>query len=180
MATGQKGAQSTVPTSEQPTINQDDASAKAPFRKLTLIFCAWKALLLSLAAFCPGPGYDTSGLVVFNTTLQRHQGFDLLSRFNRLTLNLFRWDAFYFVKSAERGYVFEQEWAFSGTYSDFLRAMVHCKRCHPLSPEMSKFSIDELQMYPVLRNRRCSTILWPGSSFPPCPTTYPSLYSIIS
>ncbi|KAF1845452.1 glycosyltransferase family 76 protein [Cucurbitaria berberidis CBS 394.84] len=90
-------------------------------RQLALIFCSWKALLLLLAAFCPGPGYDTSALVLFNPSTHRHDNLDDLSRQDRLTINLFRWDAFYFVKSAERGHTFEQDWAFSWAYSQLLK-----------------------------------------------------------
>jgi phosphatidylinositol glycan class V len=90
-------------------------------KQLVLIFCAWKALLLLLAAFCPGPGYDTSGLILLDASLHRHTNFNSLTRYDRLTLNLLRWDALYFVKAAERGQVHEQAWAFSWAYSHLLR-----------------------------------------------------------
>ncbi|KAH7383226.1 GPI mannosyltransferase 2 [Pyrenochaeta sp. MPI-SDFR-AT-0127] len=89
-------------------------------KQLVLIFCAWKSLLLLLAAFCPGPGYDTSALISIDKSSHRHQNIDTFPRHDRLTLNLFRWDAFYFVTAAERGHVYEQEWAFSWTYAHFL------------------------------------------------------------
>jgi len=97
-------------------------------RRLLLIFLAWKTVLLLLAAFCPGPGYDTSGLILFNASTHRHVEFLSSSRLDRLTLNLFRWDALYFVKAAQRGYVHEQEWAFSWAYSHILNTVGQCKK----------------------------------------------------
>ncbi|CAO2655941.1 Nn.00g047440.m01.CDS01 [Neocucurbitaria sp. VM-36] len=70
--------------------------------------------------FCPGPGYDTSALILFDQSNLRHENFNDLPRHDRLTLNLLRWDAFYFVRAAERGKIFEQEWAFSWAYSRLL------------------------------------------------------------
>ncbi|RAR02547.1 glycosyltransferase family 76 protein [Stemphylium lycopersici] len=96
-------------------------SAGRQVNRLVFIFCAWKALLLILAAFCPGPGYDTSSFILLDTSVQRHDHFHAVSRFNRFIINLFRWDALYFVKAAERGQVHEQAWAFSGVYSHLLR-----------------------------------------------------------
>lgn len=61
---------------------------------LTGIFASWKALLLLVAWSAPGDGYDTS------TTLLPYSN------------KLVRWDAIYFVQMAQRGHVFEQEWAF--------------------------------------------------------------------
>jgi hypothetical protein len=89
-------------------------------RQLVLIFFLWKTMLLGLAAFCPGPGYDTSALMLMDPSINRHTNFSSLSRGDRLTLNLFRWDALYTVKAAERGKLHEQEWAFSWAYSRLL------------------------------------------------------------
>ncbi|KAF2707007.1 glycosyltransferase family 76 protein [Pleomassaria siparia CBS 279.74] len=86
-------------------------------RRLIPIFVAWKCCLLLLAAFSPGPGYDTSSLILLNTSANRHDELQSLSRCERFALRIFRWDALYFVKSAQRGYVHEQEWAFSWAYS---------------------------------------------------------------
>ena len=85
--------------------------------QLVLVFSAWKALLFLLTAFCPGPGYDTSGLILAEASAARYANLESSNRFDRFALNLFRWDALYFVKAAERGVVFEQEWAFSPTFS---------------------------------------------------------------
>lgn len=84
---------------------------------LVLVFFLWKALLLTLAAFCPGPGYDTSSLILIDPSVHRHESFPNSSRLHRLTLNLFRWDALYYVGGAQRGKIHEQEWAFSWAYS---------------------------------------------------------------
>ncbi|KAH8730862.1 GPI mannosyltransferase 2 [Phaeosphaeriaceae sp. PMI808] len=90
---------------------------KSHRRQLVLIFSLWKGLLHLLAAFCPGPGYDTSAVILLDPSTSRHENFTNLSRYNRLVLNLMRWDALYFVKAAERGKIYEQEWAFSWAYS---------------------------------------------------------------
>lgn len=113
----------------QPTANMATTKGeeKHHIRHLVFIFCLWKALLLTLAAFCPGPGYDTSALMLLDPTANRHNNFSKLSRSGRLTLNLFRWDALYFVKAAERGKVHEQEWAFSWAYSKLLDFVGQCK-----------------------------------------------------
>jgi phosphatidylinositol glycan class V len=90
------------------------------YRRLAVIFLIWKAVLFTLAAVCPGPGYDTSALILLDPSVARHENFADLTRHERLTLNLFRWDALYSVKAAERGKVHEQEWAFSWTYARLL------------------------------------------------------------
>lgn len=86
-------------------------------RRLIPIFLAWKTVLLLVATFSPGPGYDTSALILLNSSTNRHAELQSPSLVDRITLNTFRWDAFYFVKSAQRGHVYEQEWAFSWAYS---------------------------------------------------------------
>jgi phosphatidylinositol glycan class V len=88
-----------------------------PVRQLMLIFFVWKTLLHILTALCPGPGYDTSALILIDPSVSRHENFSTSSWSDRLVLNLFRWDALYFIKAAERGKVHEQEWAFSWAYS---------------------------------------------------------------
>jgi phosphatidylinositol glycan class V len=95
--------------------------------QLVLVFSAWKALLFLLTAFCPGPGYDTSGLILADPSATRYANLELSNRFDRFTLNLLRWDALYFVKAAERGVVFEQEWAFSPTFSRLMGVTGRCE-----------------------------------------------------
>lgn len=99
----------------------------APHKYLLQIFCAWKLLLLVLATFCPGPGYDTSALILLDNSARRHDNFEQLSWTNQLVLNSFRWDAIYFVKAAERNKIHEQEWAFSWAYSHLLRVTAQCE-----------------------------------------------------
>jgi phosphatidylinositol glycan class V len=96
-------------------------------RQLIPIFIAWKTTLLFLAILSPGPGYDTSSLILLNNSTDRHVEVQSSSVVDRLTLNTFRWDALYFVKSAQRGYVHEQEWAFSWAYSYLLNTAARCE-----------------------------------------------------
>lgn len=115
-----------------------DSSEKWDKRHLVLIFCVWKVLLLLLSAFTPGPGYDTSGFVLYDSSIDRYDHFASISRGDRLTINLLRWDAIYFVKAAERGHIFEQEWAFSWANSHLLRAVEQCETlCHPYDPALT-------------------------------------------
>jgi phosphatidylinositol glycan class V len=104
------------------------ATSASDRRWLIAVFCAWKALLSLLTAFCPGPGYDTSALILSDESANRYANFEAASRLDHLVLNLFRWDALYFVKAAERGLVFEQEWAFSPAFSQLLSVTGRCKR----------------------------------------------------
>lgn len=71
-----------------------------------------------MALCSPGPGYDTSSSLI-EASLGKE-----LPVFLRLLINkLKRWDAIYFVKTAERGYLFEQEWAFGW---GFTRVVAFC------------------------------------------------------
>lgn len=87
----------------------------ANIASIATLFAIWKTLLLAIVAASPGPGYDTStvlmladpraGVPTSSTTLVSRAVEHLLTR-------LVRWDSVYFVNIAQRGYVFEQEWAF--------------------------------------------------------------------
>lgn len=128
----------TIMASVGDNISTADLFEKWRKRHLIFVFCAWKGLLLLLSAFCPGPGYDTSGLVLSNPSARRHDELNDASRTDRLTINLLRWDAIYFVKAAERGHIFEQEWAFSWANSHLLRAIEQCEPfCHPSKPVLT-------------------------------------------
>ncbi|OJD14462.1 hypothetical protein AJ78_05197 [Emergomyces pasteurianus Ep9510] len=93
-----------------------------PLGSLTGIFVLWKLLLLLAIIASPGPGYDTS------TTLLPSQNVTVpLLRvgvaggwWRSSLLKFVRWDAIYFVSIAQRGYLFEQEWAFGYGYTKFL------------------------------------------------------------
>jgi phosphatidylinositol glycan class V len=104
------------------------ASDASNQRQLVSVFCAWKSLLFGITALCPGPGYDTSGLILLDSTASRYANLNSSSWFNKFVLNLFRWDALYFVKAAERGLVFEQEWAFSPAFSKLMGVMGQCEQ----------------------------------------------------
>ncbi|KAL5401694.1 hypothetical protein PMIN03_011302 [Paraphaeosphaeria minitans] len=98
--------------------------SRKPSTRLIQTFFAWKAVLFIVAALSPGPGYDTSALIASNPSSSRHVDFHSWSILSRVSLSFFRWDALYFVKSAQRGYHYEQEWAFSWAYSLSLKTLV--------------------------------------------------------
>ncbi|KAI1118189.1 GPI mannosyltransferase 2 [Nemania sp. NC0429] len=79
-----------------------------PLESLTYIFLAWKAFLLAIALGSGvSPAYDTS-----STLLSTHRATFYESAFD-LATRLTRWDAIYFIRASQRGYLFEQEWAFA-------------------------------------------------------------------
>lgn len=112
----------------QPSSPPMAATKVSDRRRLVLGFFAWKALLFLLTAFCPGHGYDSSALILTDASDNRHINHEFSSLLNHLILNLFRWDALYFVKAAERSLVFEQEWAFSPVFSQLLNVTTQCER----------------------------------------------------
>lgn len=91
------------------------ASLKA-WQQLVCLFIFWKFLLLSIASLSPGPGYDTSTQLLFSSGLSEPADHGHSARFAFLQLvaeKLTRWDGIYLASLAHRGYVYEQEWAFS-------------------------------------------------------------------
>ncbi|OCK84956.1 glycosyltransferase family 76 protein [Lepidopterella palustris CBS 459.81] len=98
-----------------------------PIKSLTLLFVFWKILLLLVAAASPLPGYDTSTVVLLRGGTLESGGRRLHPKsctiVDRLSINLVRWDSIYFVKAAERGYVYEQEWAFSWTFTRVINSV---------------------------------------------------------
>ncbi|KAI4723498.1 mannosyltransferase [Aureobasidium sp. EXF-10727] len=93
----------------------------ADLRTLACLFCAWKLLLLCIAYASPGPGYDTSTTLLLARAQPSVTENTLLEDFaKRLVSKLVRWDALYFVSVAQRGYLFEQEWAWGWGYTKFL------------------------------------------------------------
>lgn len=82
-----------------------------PICSLVTIWALWKSLLLLMAVASPGPGYDTStSLLLLHNATRPTESSSKIVHF--VTGKLNRWDAIYFVKLAERGYLLEQEWAF--------------------------------------------------------------------
>ena len=100
-------------------------------RSLTIYFVLWKVFLLLVIILTPGPGYDTSTTLLGaaqglefqgdkeqDASVSAVVGSTVLPSFAR---KLVRWDSIYFVNIAERGYLFEQEWAFG--YPNLLRML---------------------------------------------------------
>jgi phosphatidylinositol glycan class V len=85
-----------------------------PVQSLTLCFLAWKTLLLISAAASPGEGYDTSASLIGSP---ENPAGGLPAPVQYVVEKLTKWDAIYFVKVANRGYLFEQEWAFGWGFS---------------------------------------------------------------
>ncbi|KAK7426574.1 ER membrane glycoprotein subunit of the GPI transamidase complex-like protein [Neonectria magnoliae] len=89
-----------------------------PLLSLAAAFAAWKTFLLAIAlAAAAAPDYDTSTAVFFDAVYGPAAAVPLLAA--RLT----RWDALYFVASAHRGYVYEQEWAFNAGLPALVRLL---------------------------------------------------------
>lgn len=84
--------------------------------RLAAFLGLWKCLLLVVATLSPGPGYDTSTQILFRPYPDAAKSWSFTIAQN-LAAKLTRWDAIYFAASSERGYLFEQEWAFSRTYA---------------------------------------------------------------
>ena len=101
-----------------------------PIKSLVLIFVLWKFVLVLLAVASPVPGYDTSSLILIrgHQLHASHRNFhsEFCTTRERLAINLVRWDAVYFVKTAERGYVNEQEWAFSWVFTRLIAFVASC------------------------------------------------------
>lgn len=121
-----------VDTSHHHDQSTDPYYLRHPIRTLTLLFLAWKAILFPIIANCPGLGYDTSTnllavsspLVAFDGDGSTAWSRSLLSIIDSSSLgiwNFVRWDAIYFVRVAERGYLFEQEWAWGYGWTGSLR-----------------------------------------------------------
>ena len=92
------------PTQRPPPLFAKLLRLDNPIRSLTVAFWLWKVLLYSVVTLCPGLGYDTSTslLLYGDPATQSLSG----------PLKFARWDSIYFVDIAEKGYTFEQQWAF--------------------------------------------------------------------
>lgn len=107
-----------------------------PLRTLCSVFATWKALLLFVAVASPGSGYDTS---TFLSTLTRDEGGASSSVLSRLSEKLTRWDGIYFVSIANRGYRYEQEWAFGYGFTRLVGLIKIGKFRPDLKIQRSKF-----------------------------------------
>jgi phosphatidylinositol glycan class V len=96
-----------------------------PCASLLAVFVSWKAFLLFLAVCSPGPAYDTSTtlLELFRNTSETDHDGSLRAALGLVSDKLTRWDAIYFTEVARRGYMFEQEWAFSFGFTSLIRAI---------------------------------------------------------
>ncbi|KAK2882626.1 hypothetical protein FQN49_000165 [Arthroderma sp. PD_2] len=84
-----------------------------PIYTLTKCFCLWKTVLLLIVLASPGPGYDTSTALLLSSEEDHVRNSGTVAWLvSHVAHRLARWDSIYFLKGAQRGYVFEQEWAF--------------------------------------------------------------------
>lgn len=97
-----------TPLKGQPARRAEQTSLS----RLAWLFLAWKLLLLLTASLSPGPGYDTSTLILFDRHSSGANSW-LARRVEDVVLRLTRWDALYFASASSRGLAYEQEWAFS-------------------------------------------------------------------
>jgi GPI mannosyltransferase 2 len=99
----------------------------APSAKLLVaLFVFWKALLLVIVYLNPNAGYDSSTQLFLLPDESGHRSASALVfadanvSSSRIVASLSRWDAIYFAAAAHRGYVHEQEWAFSWGFASLL------------------------------------------------------------
>ncbi|KAL5336805.1 GPI mannosyltransferase 2 [Aspergillus crustosus] len=97
-----------------------------PIRNLSIGFWLWKAILFVIIISCPGLGYDSSSSLL---PYQGNGSVDVASFGDSkdaplpIPLKFVRWDSIYFEHIARDGYIFEQEWAFSSTYSSLVNSL---------------------------------------------------------
>ncbi|QSZ34690.1 hypothetical protein DSL72_007545 [Monilinia vaccinii-corymbosi] len=94
---------------------------EAPVGTLISCFTLWKLSLLLVAACSPGPGYDTSTSLFLSSLHSIGKKEALPSAVQYLVGKLVRWDAVYFVRLSNRGYLYEQEWAFGWGFSRMIK-----------------------------------------------------------
>lgn len=112
---------SVQPTTRPPPLFAKLLRLDNPIRSLTLAFWSWKVLLYIVVVACPGSGYDTStSLISYRADPSTVAHSESLSG----PLKFARWDSIYYVDIAEKGYLFEQEWAFGWGYTKLLSIFV--------------------------------------------------------
>ena len=83
------------------------------------------------ALLSPGDGYDTSTSLLFNSSpwaMEETMHFSIPKKLaSRLLQKFVRWDAIYFSSIAERGYLYEQEWAFAWGFTRSTSFLAHCQ-----------------------------------------------------
>lgn len=107
-----------------------------PILSLTTYFILWKVLLFAIALTSPGPGYDTSTLLLKTDDGNIVPDAGGLNAISSLLSSYVRWDALYFTQIARRGFIFEQEWAFGWGFTKLL-ALVAGSR---ILPEQALYS----------------------------------------
>lgn len=97
-----------------------DKLIRSPKRYLTLYWAAWKFILFVLALASPGIGYDTSTDVLLAARSTHESPYRIFDQFKYGLQKFVRWDAIYFSQIAQRGHLFEQEWAFGWGFTRLL------------------------------------------------------------
>lgn len=101
-------------------------SPRRPYLTISIVFAAWKAGLFALAAGSQiGPTYDTSSVLLVDPSIDQYGNSPFTVA--RLLTRLTSWDAIYFVKASQRGYFFEQEWAFGSALPQCISVFVQRK-----------------------------------------------------
>lgn len=85
---------------------------------LVTFFIVWKILLLCITCVSPGSGYDTSTELLLPSVSQHDPIYAKILTY--VSSKLVRWDALYFIRVAQRGYLFEQEWAWGWGFTKLI------------------------------------------------------------
>ncbi|KAH8697636.1 DUF409 domain protein [Talaromyces proteolyticus] len=136
MDLAQKPDNSPAQRAEGKPIATGSTYLQHPIWSLAGLFLAWKLFLFVVVVNCPGLGYDASTNLL--TVSETDEPVASLARI----LKFVRWDSIYFVRIAERNYLFEQEWAFP--YGRVLRSLTSAlgrsgRTIHP--PEIAVIGI---------------------------------------
>lgn len=97
-----------------------DKLIRSPKPYLALYWAAWKFILFVLALASPGIGYDTSTDVLLAARSIHESPYRKFDPFRYGLQKFVRWDAIYFSQIAQRGHLFEQEWAFGWGFTRLL------------------------------------------------------------
>lgn len=99
-----------------------------PRSYLLASFVVWKLLLFAIVLVTPAPAYDTSTAVLFQAGSSSFEPAQQ-SFLDQLADRFTRWDGIYFTKVAQRGYINEQEWAFSWGFTQLLGRVAQGAYC---------------------------------------------------